>query len=283
MTTIRANKYFNNVLAAALTGFTSKSGMQDALDTLNRAYDDGFKSAVQTKLLDTRAEGCHLTGTNLDLYYNTPALHVWKPKHAALYANFAAEVQFANECAELRANIKGTPLVAKAPTKASTLKAARAAVAQTCQICGRPILAETGVIAHHGYQRPGEGWQTSSCFGARHLPFEVSRDRLGEYIAMIQTQLAGLFRTHTAVTNDESEIRVTYRDKKFETESFWASITNFDAQAAEHAPKARFGRLDHATYALAKAAHLARMAQQIKDTAQHLKDQQARFDGWRAA
>jgi len=25
------------------------------------------------------------------------------------------------------------------------------------------------------------------------------------------------------------------------------------------------------------------MAQQIKDTTQHLKDQQARFDGWRAA
>ena len=283
MTTTRANKYFTDVLAAALVGFTSKSAQKDALDTLNRAYDEGFKEPVCAKLLDARREGCHLTGTDRDLYYGTHALHVWKPKHAALYANFAAEVKFANECAELRANIKGTPLVAKAPSKSATLKAARAAVAQTCQICGRPILAETGVIAHHGYQRPGDGWQTSSCFGARHLPFEISRDRLGEYITMIQTRLANLFRTHTAVTNDESEIRVTYRDKKFGTECFWASITNFDAQAADHAPKARFGRLDHATYALAKASHLARMAQQIKDTAQHLKDQQARFDGWRAA
>jgi hypothetical protein len=283
MTTTRANKYFTDVLAAALTGFTSKSGMQDALDTLNRAYDEGCKDAIQSKLLDTRAEGCQLTGTNLDLYYGLPALHVWKPKHAALYANFAAEVKFANECAELRANIKGTPLVAKAPTKASTLKAARAAVAKTCQICGRPILAETGVIAHHGYQRPGMGWQTSSCFGARHLPFEVSRDALGEYITIIQQQLSSLFATHTSVTNDEANIRVTYRDKQFDKKSFWASISNYAAQAAEHAANARFGRLDYSTYAEAKAAHLDGITRRIKDTAQHLKDQQARFDAWRAA
>jgi hypothetical protein len=282
MTTTRANKYFTDVLAAALTGFTSKSGMQDALDTLNRAYDEGCKDAIQSKLLDTRAEGCHLTGTNLDLYYGLPALHVWKPKHAALYANFAAEVKFANECAELRANIKGTPLVAKAPTKAAQKIAARGAVAKTCQICGRPILAETGVIAHHGYQRPGEGWQTSSCFGARHLPFEASNDRLGEYIAIVQKQLADLFANHTAVSQDTMDIRVTYCDKQFKTKAFWANITNFAAQAAEHAANTRFGRLDR-TYASAKAAHLARMTQQIKDTAQHLKDQQARFDGWRAA
>lgn len=46
----------------------------------------------------------------------------------------------------------------------------------TCQICARNIKANTGVIAHHGYQRPGTGWQTSSCDGAKHLPYEQSRD-----------------------------------------------------------------------------------------------------------
>lgn len=48
----------------------------------------------------------------------------------------------------------------------------------TCQICGRGILANTGVIAHHGYQRPGDGYQTKSCMGARYLPYEVSCDRI---------------------------------------------------------------------------------------------------------
>lgn len=46
----------------------------------------------------------------------------------------------------------------------------------TCQICERKIKANTGVIAHHGYTRPGWGSQTRSCEGARELPYEVSRD-----------------------------------------------------------------------------------------------------------
>lgn len=52
----------------------------------------------------------------------------------------------------------------------------------TCQICGRSIKAGKGVIAHHGYSRPYEGWQTASCAGARYLPFEQSCDRLREVI-----------------------------------------------------------------------------------------------------
>lgn len=46
----------------------------------------------------------------------------------------------------------------------------------TCQICARDIKANTGAIAHHGYQRPGFGWQTASCDGAQQLPYEISRD-----------------------------------------------------------------------------------------------------------
>lgn len=50
----------------------------------------------------------------------------------------------------------------------------------TCQICEREIKANTGVIAHHGYRRPdrGSGWQTDSCWGARHLPYEKSCDQI---------------------------------------------------------------------------------------------------------
>ena len=47
-----------------------------------------------------------------------------------------------------------------------------------CQICARDIKAKNGLIAHHGYQRPGYGWQTESCMGARFEPYEVSRDRI---------------------------------------------------------------------------------------------------------
>ena len=59
----------------------------------------------------------------------------------------------------------------------------------TCQICEREIKANIGVIAHHGYQRPdrGSGWQTESCVGARHLPYEKSCDVIQPTIDYIET------------------------------------------------------------------------------------------------
>lgn len=72
-------------------------------------------------------------------------------------------------------------------------------VITTCQICARPIKANTGLIAHHGYKRPGQGWQTSSCRGARHLPYEESCDlipvaieEINEYVERQQERLTEL-------------------------------------------------------------------------------------------
>ena len=58
-----------------------------------------------------------------------------------------------------------------------------------CQICGRAIRAGNGLIAHHGYTRPGNGWQTKSCFGARYRPYEVACDALVPAIESISRYL----------------------------------------------------------------------------------------------
>lgn len=55
-----------------------------------------------------------------------------------------------------------------------------------CQCCDRVIKLRQGRIALHGYRRPSWGWQTSSCWGAQSLPFQISRDRLGKYIEFLQ-------------------------------------------------------------------------------------------------
>ena len=68
-------------------------------------------------------------------------------------------------------------------------KARKQASAMTCQCCGRQIFAQTGTIAHHGYERPGYGWQTASCMGAKYLPFEVSRNRLADLILSLQQMI----------------------------------------------------------------------------------------------
>ena len=53
----------------------------------------------------------------------------------------------------------------------------------TCQICARrhlPAPEDQTILAHHGYKRPGGGWQTASCSGAKHEPFEVTNSLLLE-------------------------------------------------------------------------------------------------------
>jgi len=62
----------------------------------------------------------------------------------------------------------------------------------TCQICGRDIKAKKGVIAHHGYRRPGDGWQTGSCFGARHVPYEQGSDAIEIMIPRVAAQIEHL-------------------------------------------------------------------------------------------
>ena len=54
-----------------------------------------------------------------------------------------------------------------------------------CQICEREIKAKKGLISHHGYTRPGGGYQTGSCGGARNLPYEISRDAIPKEILRI--------------------------------------------------------------------------------------------------
>jgi hypothetical protein len=57
-----------------------------------------------------------------------------------------------------------------------------------CQICGHYHLGyvKRGVLAHHGYQRPGRGYQTQSCVGALKQPLHVSCDALPPYIAALK-------------------------------------------------------------------------------------------------
>lgn len=81
-------------------------------------------------------------------------------------------------------------LTAEETAANARLKAERAAASMTCQVCGRAILANTGLIAHHGYQRPGLGWQTGSCHGARALPYEADKAVLIKWIEMTRDMLA---------------------------------------------------------------------------------------------
>lgn len=92
-------------------------------------------------------------------------------------------------------------------------RAKRAAAAMTCQCCGRAILANKGSIALHGYERPGYGWQTASCMGAKYLPFEVSRERLGDLIRALQDMVKTREQRLIDVTAETVSVPFTYSER----------------------------------------------------------------------
>jgi hypothetical protein len=109
-----ASFYIDAALTAYNAGFTSKSGQQNAIADLNRAYDLGVKGMIQDELLQIdRAERDDQWNT---LYWGTPDLHNWKPKHSELFARFTENVALAEQLVALRASIKAAPV--NAPVRA---------------------------------------------------------------------------------------------------------------------------------------------------------------------
>ena len=105
-----------------------------------------------------------------------------------------------------------------------------------CQICGRAIKANSKgcirwnprpnetlpdgsvAVALHGYRRPGQGWQTASCEGARWRPYETAReailpaiDRLVGWVQSAHDRLVGLQTNPPAVLESVSYRRFAGR------------------------------------------------------------------------
>lgn len=80
-------------------------------------------------------------------------------------------------------------------------------VVKTCQCCVRAIAVVDGLMAHHGYRRPGDGWQTASCQGIRYQPLEVANDGL---IDMLDGLQEGIKKTRELLFDlpDRTEILV---------------------------------------------------------------------------
>jgi len=184
-------------------------------------------------------------------------------------------------------------LIGKRPpsktSKTAIAQAERDAKAMTCQCCGRGILAETGVIAHHGFERPGTGWQTDSCYGARELPFEVSRDALGTYIEMIKQRIVWANESHARVEAEQGALTLRFRAKDakrsmlgggYEETVIAVTRATFDAAYAEYLEKVAYRHSPDPTFDRIKAATLRQIESELKHLEQHRVQQQARYDGW---
>jgi hypothetical protein len=169
-------------------------------------------------------------------------------------------------------------------TAANTVRReARKQAAMTCQCCARKHLANGGVIAHHGYQRPYEGWQTASCMGARELPFEVDRDCLAVMIAALKRQKERMIVARAAIENETVELTLSYVVHagygKREEKSLKVTRATWDAVRAENLMI--FSRHLWSSFDTRKSLALMIRDSKIRFIASDIAAQEKRYAGWK--
>jgi hypothetical protein len=153
-----------------------------------------------------------------------------------------------------------------------------------CQCCNRAIHSALGTIAHHGYQRPGDGWQTASCFGAKRLPWEVDRSAVWQLIQHLKSVLLHAEYARCAVSDEIEPVthyyqiyeraRAKYLPKELSmTRDTFADIVKAnvdDVFSHNHDPK----------FDTFKDRDLERRDQRIDRLKRDIKELTARYDGW---
>jgi hypothetical protein len=158
----------------------------------------------------------------------------------------------------------------------------------TCQCCGRKILAKTGSIAHHGYERPGHGWQTSSCFGAKRLPWEVDRAAVADLIGFLKSNLKNQIAARKAVADETSPVTHHYSvydrftgERSGKTLEF-TRATFDELKTTLHAGLVRGdGYYENKTFDQCKERDLAGRDNHIKKTKADIVEFTKRYDGWK--
>lgn len=212
------------------------------------------------------------------------------PMRDAVLAFLEEVTPLAERIVALKAKIGKRP---PAPSKTSMARDERALLAMTCQCCGRDILAETGEIAHHGYQLR-DGYQTASCYGALAVPFEVSRERLAEFIASLKSQLAYTRQYRQEVEDEVNALDWSYEDRTGvarwekgtlkEVRVTRASFPDILAQTyeARHAsPWDVHSERPEPTFDAVKKAHLGRLTFEINTLVGAIAYQESRYAGWK--
>ena len=183
------------------------------------------------------------------------------------------------------------PLVVKRQTGPGAPKTEaqleREAATMTCQCCGQRYLANVGTIAHHGYQRPGGGWQTASCDGAKAVPFEVGRDRLGLLIGSLKSWETRAVAEWQAVKAETRPVTLRFPDRSVKADRWGqrpymsVDVTRDTFDAIRSSREDDFRSYSLYSFDSVKESDLIGRDRQIKGVRTEIKEQQARYDGWK--
>ena len=154
-----------------------------------------------------------------------------------------------------------------------------------CQCCGRAIHAAAGTIAHHGYQRPGHGWQTQSCFGAKRLPWEVDRGAVADLIEHLKRILERSIEQRDAVADEVEPVTHRYQiyDRqrgKYHSKTLELTRDTFDAIVKANVDSV-FTHRYRATFDEFKARDLDSRDREIEQLKRDIAEFTAKYDGWK--
>lgn len=154
-------------------------------------------------------------------------------------------------------------------------------IRRTCQCCARAIHANTGLIAHHGYQRPtGWGQQIGSCMGSRFAPFEASRDRLADLIVIIERELAAHNKRAAEIEAESIPLAFHYTTHGFERLPRFVEITRADFDDVRPAYLREMRQVSIHSFDDLKKRRAEETANRIKLTLRELGEQRQRFNRW---
>jgi hypothetical protein len=158
-----------------------------------------------------------------------------------------------------------------------------------CQGCGGRWAMVGQSVSHHGYERPGWGYQTPSCVGARSLPLSESNDVLVRLIRHVRETIANLEKRLTE-TETADTLTLNYRfteggykpTKHSRTVEVTADTIDEIVATIERMAREEKGYVEYQASSLAYEVHgkfdklrkitLALMAQGIKQQQHMLED-----------
>ena len=184
-----------NLRMAVKENTIRKADLETIKSDLNRACEATWEKWYSKPYFWGKINDPNLTKEELDIYYKSkgfrdaPGIIKNYTKFANQSKVIAMAVQIATEFApfkDIMDHLKANMSTGRAPS--TTVKYVNPnQIRGTCAWCLRDIAIDrSGLMAHHGYERPDTGWQTQSCPGIGFKNLEVSLDGLKEHIKAIE-------------------------------------------------------------------------------------------------
>jgi len=176
-----------NLQMAVKEGTIRKADLEIIKNDLNRACEIAWENLYSKPHMWGQGNNPNITKEEHELYYKDKGFRTM-PSIVKNYTKFAGSskivavaIQIASEFApfkDIMDHLKSNMTTGRVPS--TTVKVTNPnQIRGTCGWCLRDIAIErSGLMTHHGFTRPGYGYQTRSCSGIKFKNLEVSLDGL---------------------------------------------------------------------------------------------------------